>query len=430
MGEVSAAAAAARRDLPHRVTGIASWRTMVGCVLGLVRYGLGVTQHPGSPARFSPPSFHLPPALPPGDGRLRVWRRVHGDRPGELERPPPCRSVDLRHLHRHAVRAGPGGQPGLPRRHDARDPVHERVRAAHRLLRGASHHAFAARLASRRRRRRVPWRLQQRLHLRVRRGRLRCVQRLGGGVSHVAAPIGRKSTRSATRAAASSARSGCPRRSATRAGRARPPSSRASRSTSFGTSYVEQRVHHSRRDAASRSRQRSTKNGDGDLDDEDLSTLALENGDESRRSTSDRCSALYVRVDERRTKSPWPFRSTEPACGARSPGYLALDPEGTEVGATFFAPKETPGLGAEIMEDCLRVAVGRQGVHRRRRRTTPRPFAWSRARPKNLCPDDIEHCVDGVSGATITSRGVDEMVAQALEWYDPYLSKASRRLTT
>jgi Na+-transporting NADH:ubiquinone oxidoreductase subunit NqrC len=44
-----------------------------------------------------------------------------------------------------------------------------------------------------------------------------------------------------------------------------------------------------------------------------------------------------------------------------------------------------------------------------------------------LCPDSIDYCVDGVSGATITSRGVDIMVEDALAFYDPYLTRIRGR---
>ncbi len=44
-----------------------------------------------------------------------------------------------------------------------------------------------------------------------------------------------------------------------------------------------------------------------------------------------------------------------------------------------------------------------------------------------LCPDATDWCVDGVSGATITSRGVDAMVTESLEHYDPYLKQLRGR---
>lgn len=103
-------------------------------------------------------------------------------------------------------------------------------------------------------------------------------------------------------------------------------------------------------------------------------------------------------------------------------GFIALDAQATTVtGTTFFAPKETPGLGAEIMEPKFedqwegKTVVGPGGE------TTPIDVVKGQA--SVLCPDRLEHCVDGLSGATITARGVDVMVEKGLAMYDPYLTR-------
>lgn len=94
-------------------------------------------------------------------------------------------------------------------------------------------------------------------------------------------------------------------------------------------------------------------------------------------------------------------------------GFLALDENGRSViGATFFAPKETPGLGAEIVEPPFKAQwQGKLLVDR----------AIDVVKPGNACPSTQEYCVDGVSGATITSRGVDGMVEEMVALYNPYL---------
>jgi Na+-transporting NADH:ubiquinone oxidoreductase subunit C len=100
-------------------------------------------------------------------------------------------------------------------------------------------------------------------------------------------------------------------------------------------------------------------------------------------------------------------------------GYIALDPGATKVvGTTFFAPKETPGLGAEITETKFEAQwLGKRIVDDGKARTV----RVVKGKATNLCRDSLDFCVDGVSGATITSRGVDEMVASALKIYDPFL---------
>ncbi|MEN0066991.1 MAG: NADH:ubiquinone reductase (Na(+)-transporting) subunit C [Myxococcota bacterium] len=157
------------------------------------------------------------------------------------------------------------------------------------------------------------------------------------------------------------------------------------------------------------------QNADGQLDDEDL-VLALEKADEGKTPS---VLGLYVRLDDGETKS---IAIPLDGVGLWGPlsGYLAIDPKGTEVmGATFFAPKETPGLGAEIMEQPFKEQWQSKSIVDGDKTETIRVV---KGEASTICPDDVEHCVDGVSGATITSRGVDEMVAQALAWYDPYLS--------
>ncbi|TNE84892.1 MAG: NADH:ubiquinone reductase (Na(+)-transporting) subunit C [Deltaproteobacteria bacterium] len=100
-------------------------------------------------------------------------------------------------------------------------------------------------------------------------------------------------------------------------------------------------------------------------------------------------------------------------------GYLALKPDAaTVLGATFFAPKETPGLGAEITQPKFKEQwAGKKVVDGGQ----PRTIRVVKGEAKIVCPGATDYCVDGVSGATITGDGVDKMVAEALEQYEPYL---------
>ena len=102
-------------------------------------------------------------------------------------------------------------------------------------------------------------------------------------------------------------------------------------------------------------------------------------------------------------------------------GYLALKPNAEEVlGATFFAPKETPGLGAEIVKDAFKEQwVGKKIA----KNGSMKAIRVVKGSASLLCAGEVEYCVDGVSGATITSRGVDGMVVDALAVYDPYLTQ-------
>lgn len=121
---------------------------------------------------------------------------------------------------------------------------------------------------------------------------------------------------------------------------------------------------------------------------------------------------LYIRKDNNTVAVPMVGK------GLWGPisGYVAFDPKLTDVkGATFFAPKETPGLGAEITADNFEQAwIGKSIV--KGGKTQP-----IRVLKGPECDETSDkYCVDGVSGATITSRGVDAMVASSLSLYEPY----------
>ena len=158
------------------------------------------------------------------------------------------------------------------------------------------------------------------------------------------------------------------------------------------------------------------KDGDGDVDpdDEKLALAAVKGTDEIPDLLG-----VYVRKDG---KSEGAYAIPVNGKGLWGPisGYIALDPKAREVtGVTFFAPKETPGLGYEITTDKFKAQwVGEKVVDDSGAVKTITVY-------KGQCPggDADKHCVDGVSGATITSRGVDDMVAEALDWYDPYLKQ-------
>lgn len=100
-------------------------------------------------------------------------------------------------------------------------------------------------------------------------------------------------------------------------------------------------------------------------------------------------------------------------------GYLAVDAKATTVqGTAFFAPKETPGLGYEIVNDPFESQWVGKKVADAQGATVP-----IRVPKPSECDASDPHCVDGISGATLTCRGVDAMVASALTAYEPYLER-------
>ena len=94
-------------------------------------------------------------------------------------------------------------------------------------------------------------------------------------------------------------------------------------------------------------------------------------------------------------------------------GYLALDGNGTVVGAVFDHKGETPGLGGEIATDkfaqrFIGKKMDTQAIHLAKNADHSNPYE-----------------VDAISGGTMTSNGVTAMLAKA---YDDY-SKLRKEAT-
>jgi Na+-transporting NADH:ubiquinone oxidoreductase subunit C len=106
-------------------------------------------------------------------------------------------------------------------------------------------------------------------------------------------------------------------------------------------------------------------------------------------------------------------------------GYIALESDlRTVAGLTFYEHAETPGLGGEVENPAWRDKwIGKQIW------ATDAPpvdenlrIGVAKAAPQ---PDNVPYMVDGLSGATITSRGVDSMLKYwfSSEGFGPFLKQ-------
>lgn len=110
-------------------------------------------------------------------------------------------------------------------------------------------------------------------------------------------------------------------------------------------------------------------------------------------------------------------------------GFISIDldslkqgPEHAFVrGLTFYEHKETPGLGGEV--DNPRWKQSWKGKH-------IFDADWNVILEVVKRPSEPDHEVDGLSGATITSNGVSNMIQYWLgeEGFGPYLTKLQRQL--
>ncbi|MGC6494506.1 MAG: NADH:ubiquinone reductase (Na(+)-transporting) subunit C [Myxococcota bacterium] len=161
----------------------------------------------------------------------------------------------------------------------------------------------------------------------------------------------------------------------------------------------------------------SDMNGDGAVDivDAELARAAAKGTGE----TPD-LLAVYLRMDDGKVAS-----TAIPVFGAGLwgpiSGFLALD-ESLETisGVTFFAPKETPGLGAEITSPKFKADWVNESIVNADGDFVAISVAKGAVADKSA--DDTDHMVDGVSGATITCRGVTAMVEDGINNYDAYLA--------
>jgi Na+-transporting NADH:ubiquinone oxidoreductase subunit C len=100
-------------------------------------------------------------------------------------------------------------------------------------------------------------------------------------------------------------------------------------------------------------------------------------------------------------------------------GYIALSPDTNTIrGITFYQHKETPGLGGEVDNPRWKALwVGRKAFDKNGRPAIT--VKKGRAGPADTDP----YNVDGLSGATITSRGVGNLVRFWLgdDGFGPYL---------
>jgi Na+-transporting NADH:ubiquinone oxidoreductase subunit C len=99
-------------------------------------------------------------------------------------------------------------------------------------------------------------------------------------------------------------------------------------------------------------------------------------------------------------------------------GFIALDDDkNTVYGASFSHEGETPGLGAEIDRPPFRQEfIGKKFFN-------PEHKFVSIAVVKAGKPVNGQDYVDGISGGTITSQGVDAMLKASIGAYEPFLRK-------
>lgn len=105
-------------------------------------------------------------------------------------------------------------------------------------------------------------------------------------------------------------------------------------------------------------------------------------------------------------------------------GFLAMNTDGKTIeGLSFYDHKETPGLGAEILNPSWQAKwVGKEGY------ANGKP-AMALVKTVSNNAETAKHQVDSLAGATLTSRGVEYMINFWLseQGYGPYLKRLSQQ---
>jgi len=99
-------------------------------------------------------------------------------------------------------------------------------------------------------------------------------------------------------------------------------------------------------------------------------------------------------------------------------GYLALKPDGETVkGITFYQHGETPGLGGEIEKKWFTDNYKQKKIVDDKGALVSIQAVKGEADPTS---PEYYHQVDGVSGATMTTKGLNIFLKSELKKYDPY----------
>jgi Na+-transporting NADH:ubiquinone oxidoreductase subunit C len=152
---------------------------------------------------------------------------------------------------------------------------------------------------------------------------------------------------------------------------------------------------------------------------DNIKISAVDMKKEVAKSPEDRNLPLYVFSGESGKKSYIvPLRGV----GLWGPiwGYLAIQDDFNTVYGAFFDHKgETPGLGAEITEIPFQEQFKGKMIY-----NSANEFASINVMKSTTKSEvDASNRVDGVSGGTITSNGVDEMIKNCVEPYLTYFNK-------
>jgi len=110
-------------------------------------------------------------------------------------------------------------------------------------------------------------------------------------------------------------------------------------------------------------------------------------------------------------------------------GYLALDKDlNTVKGITFYKHGETPGLGGEIVKEWFRNNFKGKKIFSPQDALVSITIVKGKVEEK-ISKEEAYHYVDGISGSTLTGKGLNKFLKADLETYEPYFRKIRKQNT-
>jgi Na+-transporting NADH:ubiquinone oxidoreductase subunit C len=104
-------------------------------------------------------------------------------------------------------------------------------------------------------------------------------------------------------------------------------------------------------------------------------------------------------------------------------GYMALEPDcRTVMGVEFYKNGETPGLGAEIANEWFTSQFKGKKISDENGNLVSITIVKGKVKD-HIPAEDAWHYVDGISGATLTGRGITKFLKKDLRKYQPFLKK-------
>jgi len=107
-------------------------------------------------------------------------------------------------------------------------------------------------------------------------------------------------------------------------------------------------------------------------------------------------------------------------------GYFSIEPDGaTAKGITFYKHIETPGLGAEVDKPWFQQNfVGKRFIDKEGNLIG---IQTVKGKVDNSS-DEAYHQVDGITGATMTSRGLNKFLLKDLKYYNSYFEQIRKSI--